>query len=70
MPGVVDIVANGERRTVPEGSTLESFLKALELPGGRIAVERNGVVVSKERFGSVILAAGDKLEIVTLVGGG
>jgi len=70
MPGVVDIVANGEARTVPEGCTLESFLKSLELPGGRGAVERNGAVVPKDRFGAVVLAAGDKLEIVTLVGGG
>jgi len=66
----VEIIANGEPRRVPEGSTLSGFLTSLEIPDARVAVEHNGRVVSKDSFASVILSGGDRLEIVTLVGGG
>jgi len=70
MASFIEILANGETKAVPEGTTLAGLIESLELPGGRVAVERNGGVVPKDRFGSVTLSAGDRLEIVTLVGGG
>jgi thiamine biosynthesis protein ThiS len=35
-----------------------------------VAVERNGKIVSSERFGETALEAGDRLEVVHFVGGG
>jgi len=68
--GEIDVIANGEPRGVPDGITLAAFVEVLNLPGSRVAVELNGRLVPRERFPSVVLAAGDRLEVVTLVGGG
>jgi sulfur carrier protein len=54
----------------PDGATLEVLIGRLGLPAGRIAVERNGDVVPRGHYAGVVLAEGDVLEVVTLVGGG
>jgi len=64
------IIANGQQREMPNGATLKAFLESLALPPTRVAVERNGSIVPRERFDSTPLADGDRLEVVTLVGGG
>ena len=61
---------NGEERTVSEGTTLAELLEQLELTGKYVAVERNREVVSFRVYAETVLAEGDCLEIVTLVGGG
>jgi sulfur carrier protein len=35
-----------------------------------VAVEHNGDIVKRDRFGEVLLADGDRLEIIHMVGGG
>ncbi|MEP6656103.1 MAG: sulfur carrier protein ThiS, partial [Betaproteobacteria bacterium] len=40
------------------------------LAGKRIAVERNGEIVPRSRYGEMTLEDGDTLEIVVAVGGG
>ncbi len=65
-----EITANGEARRVAAGSTLADLVDNLGLPPGRVAVEHNGRLVPKERYVSTLLAPGDRLEVVTLVGGG
>lgn len=62
-------VVNGERRACG-GVTVAALLVELALVGRKVAVERNGVIVPKSRYEEVRLAAGDKVEIVTAVGGG
>jgi thiamine biosynthesis protein ThiS len=64
------LVVNGEARTVRDGITLSDLVRELDLERRPIAVERNLEVVPKDRYGSVRLAEGDALEIVSLVGGG
>ncbi|HET9481074.1 MAG TPA: sulfur carrier protein ThiS [Candidatus Polarisedimenticolia bacterium] len=67
---MIGIVLNGQARRVESGLTLESLLARLELPAGRVAVERNRQVVPRARYGAEPIEEGDRLEIVTLVGGG
>lgn len=67
---VIRLFVNGEEHRVPSGLTLLAFLNKLELPATRLAVERNRDVVPRERYDAVKLEDGDRLEIVTLVGGG
>jgi thiamine biosynthesis protein ThiS len=67
---VIAILVNGEERRIEPGLTLARLLAAMELPAARLAVERNGVVIPRERYNLEPLEAGDRLEIVTLVGGG
>jgi thiamine biosynthesis protein ThiS len=66
----VQIVLNGNSREVDPGTTIAGLLRKLSLPGTRVAVERNGEIVRKPVFESTDLAEGDRLEIVTFVGGG
>lgn len=60
---------NGEERAFA-GRTLSDCLAALGYDLKRVAVERNGEIVPKSRYGSVVLAEDDSLEIVSFVGGG
>ncbi len=66
----MEILVNGDRRTIGEGTTVRSLLHELSLPESRVAVERNRSLVRKTEFGSTSLAEGDRIEIVTFVGGG
>lgn len=66
----IQIVANGEPRTVPAGRTLAAFLTDLGLDPDVVVVERNGEIVPRPRFDGLRLEAGDRLEVVHFVGGG
>ena len=48
----------------------QQLIEKLELAGKRVALERNGEIVPRSRFGKQQLADGDRLEIVVAVGGG
>ena len=61
---------NGSVAEAPEGATLEGLIGRLGLPAARIAVERNGEIVPRGQYAGVVLAEGDVIEVVTLVGGG
>jgi thiamine biosynthesis protein ThiS len=64
------VTVNGEFRTLSDGLTLAEFVRELGLDKNPIAVELNREVVPRDRHGSTRLKEGDRLEIVTLVGGG
>jgi len=66
----VEILVNGETRQVDAGTTVLSLLRALSLPETRVAVERNLALVRKTEFAGTVLGEGDRIEIVTFVGGG
>jgi sulfur carrier protein len=66
----VHLRLNGRDAEAPDGSTLDALLGRLGLAPGRIAVERNGRVVPRDQYAGVVLADGDVLEVVQLVGGG
>ena len=61
---------NGEIRDVSDGLTLSQLVIELGLQKSPIAVELNRSVVPRHRHGDTPLAHGDRIEIVTLVGGG
>lgn len=66
----MEILLNGQSKTLPEPTSLATLIDQLGFTGKRIAVERNGEIVPKSTHATVQLAAGDKLEIVVAVGGG
>lgn len=67
----IEIVVNGEPRRVSEGSSLADLLRRLGLADrSRLAIERNREVVPRARLAETALAPGDRIEIVTFVGGG
>ena len=66
----MDLIINGERQTTPELALLSDLANWLELPAFGSAVELNGEVIRKAQYNETPLKAGDRLEIVRLVGGG
>ncbi len=66
----MEIIVNGQPRQVADGTTVAALLDSLKLSGSYVAVEVNLEVVPHQRYGERCLAPGDRLEIVTLVGGG
>jgi sulfur carrier protein len=64
------IQVNGTEHEVTAGTTLAELVASLELKTDRIAAERNLKVVPKAEHGSTVLEDGDRIEIVTFVGGG
>ncbi len=52
------------------GRTIAEYLEATDYDPKRIAVERNGEIVPKARYGETMLVDGDRVEVVSFVGGG
>ncbi len=69
MEAVVQIVVNGEVRTVAAMSVL-TFLASLGIDPQRVAVELNLDILPKSDYATTELKEGDRLEIVHFVGGG
>jgi len=67
---MISLTINGEYRQFDAPLNCADLIARLELAGKRIAIERNGEIVPRSRYGEQALAEGDKLEIVVAVGGG
>ena len=61
---------NGEARDLPDDTTVAQLLEALEVAPRGTAVEVNLELVPRPRHAEHRLREGDRLEVVTLVGGG
>ena len=70
MTATIDVVINGQPRTVNAGTTVASLIVELGLGDRRVAVERNREVVPRAEHATTVLADADRLELVTFVGGG
>jgi thiamine biosynthesis protein ThiS len=68
-PGI-DVIANGRAYTIDTGTTVEAFIRARGLDPAFVFVEANGEPLERSRYGAVLLAAGDRLELVRAVAGG
>ena len=66
----ITIEVNGELREVRSGATLSGLLSDLGIREGHVAVELNLKIVGKEEYLSAKLSQGDKVEIISFVGGG
>lgn len=64
------IHVNSQDRRVAAGSTVAALLDSLQLSPKSLAVELNEQVVPRSEHGNTVLQPGDRIEIVTFVGGG
>ena len=68
---MIDVLVNGDRRTIPQASTVRSLLETLgvaDREGTAVAV--NMTVVPRRAHADTVLQDGDRVEIVQAVGGG
>jgi sulfur carrier protein len=66
----MEISVNGQSRHVADDATVAGLLQELRLTGKPVAVEINLELISRSCHDAHRLAEGDRIEIVTLVGGG
>jgi thiazole synthase len=67
---MVHLTINGESKTLPEPLSVAELLDTMGYDRHRIAVEVNQAIVPRLRHPAQQLRDGDRVEIVTLVGGG
>lgn len=67
---MITVQLNGETREVAAGISLAELLVDLGVTSRSVAVEANGELVPRQQHQAYRLQAGDRIEIVTLVGGG
>jgi sulfur carrier protein len=66
----VNITVNGRDMDVSEGIRISDLLTELDVPAGATAVEVNKTIVPRAEHPDHLLQEGDRIEIVTFVGGG
>ncbi|PQO32897.1 sulfur carrier protein ThiS [Bremerella cremea] len=64
------ICINEESREVPDGATVADIVETLSINPKFVAVEVNLELIPRDEHATHMLADGDQLEVVTLVGGG
>jgi sulfur carrier protein len=64
------IQVNGEARSIDSGISVTELLRGLGVTAPHVAVELNLEVVPRAKHADTLLHEGDRLEVVTLVGGG
>ena len=64
------ITLNGEKRDLPDGTTVLGLLEMLKIQPQRVAVELNEHIVKKDKYPETKLQAGDSLEVVSFMQGG
>ena len=64
------IIVNGKEINLTEDTTVAEYLEQNQYQVKRIAVELNGDILPKYSYSDTMLQDGDRLEVVTFVGGG
>jgi sulfur carrier protein len=66
----IQVVLNGEPRSIPAGLTVDRLLVFLEMDPSRVAVELDREIVRKPDWPAEEVRDGAQLEVVWFVGGG
>ena len=67
---MIQLTVNGKPREVEQPDSLHALLEQIGVDPRIVAVERNGEIVRRTKFGETPIEEGDHLEIVRMVGGG
>lgn len=66
----MNLTVNGQPRQTPDRLRVAELIRELGLDGQACAVEVNEQLVPKKEHAERTLSEGDRVEIVTLIGGG
>ncbi|NEQ50712.1 MAG: thiamine biosynthesis protein ThiS [Leptolyngbya sp. SIO3F4] len=69
-PTNITLQVNGESQSCSTGTTLPQLLKQLKMDPRLVAVEYNGEILHRQFWETTIMRTDDRLEVVTIVGGG
>ncbi|MFQ5588340.1 MAG: sulfur carrier protein ThiS [Nitrospiria bacterium] len=66
----MQVIVNGEKHTVRPKTNVLELLERLKLSPERIAVEIDLTVIKREVYHATTLKEGDRIEIISFIGGG
>ena len=66
----IEIQFNGQSRELPADTTIAQLLQLCKFEPRYVAVEVNLQLIPRHEHAEYVLQDGDRLEVVTLVGGG
>ena len=66
----MNIQLNGKSHQIQEGTSIAALLQQLEIRTDRVAVEVNLEILDKSGFNHHILQDGDRVEVMSFIGGG
>ena len=66
----MQITVNGKPETFDDEMSVTELLARLKIEPIRVAVEINEDIIPRETFAGRVIRDGDRIEIVTFVGGG
>lgn len=66
----MNIIVNGNERTLDDGRTLANLVEDMGLTDRRIAVEINKEIIPRSAYNDCLLQPGDCVEVVAAIGGG
>jgi sulfur carrier protein len=66
----IKIKINGKSSVINDNLSLASYLKELEVPLKKVAIELNQEIIDKNKLKKIKIKKNDKIEIVHFIGGG
>lgn len=66
----VVVYVNGDRITIPQGTTIKQLLQENGLEYQALLTVINGSVIPQQQYSSITLQEGDEIEIKVIMGGG
>lgn len=67
---MITITVNGTTTQIDRPMTIDELIQHVDVPKNYLAVEVNEDVVPRQHHGENLIFDGDRVEFVTLVGGG
>lgn len=64
------VTVNGKPMDIKPGTTVEELLDALKVNAEQVVVQLNLEIITREHLGKRTVNPGDKVEILSFVGGG
>ena len=66
----IKIRVNGKIKSIPENYKMSDFVKNLNIPIRKVAIELNQEIIDKNKLNKIKLKNNDTIEIVHFIGGG
>ncbi len=70
MTSTVNLTVNGQDQQCPAETLLPDLLLQLKMNPQLVAIEYNGEILHRQFWSKTVIQEGDRLEVVTIVGGG
>lgn len=67
---MINVTINGERKTLPVGTTVKDLSQDMQLPQHGVAIAKGGQIVKRSDWDMTVLFDGDELMIVNAAYGG